>query len=253
MIRGMYMAAMGMLNDMYKLDRVSNDLSNVDTVGYKRNREAFRTYLEGLMTAELPDPVRGRKLVPIGKLEGAVILDEVVNVMDQGPLERTGNPLDLAIDGDGFFAVEKNGEILYTRAGNFKLTPDGFIVTPDGAYLLDEDGNRVKVDGDLTIDRDGVVYINGERRTKIAVYAFDDPKRLEKVGYTYFKPTESSGKPKKVSVGILQGYVEKSNVNALRDMVEMIKALRHFEISQRVVTSSDELLGRLINNVGTLR
>ena len=118
---------------------------------------------------------------------------------------------------------------------------------------MDEDGNRVKVEGDLTIDRDGVVYVNGERRTKIAVYAFDDPKRLEKVGYTYFKPTERSGEPKRVSVGILQGYVEKSNVNALRDMVEMIKALRHFEISQRVVTSSDELLGRLINNVGTLR
>jgi len=252
-IRGMYMAAMGMLNDMYRLDRISNDLANVDTPGYKADREAFRTYLEGIMTAEVPDPVRGRKLIPIGKLEGAVVLDEVRPVMSHGPLEYTGNPLDLAIDGEGFFAVEKSGKVLYTRAGNFKLDEQGRIVTTDGALLLSVEGKPIKVSRNVTITRDGRVFDGGKEIARVGVYVFEDPQKLKKVGYTYFAPTEASGDPKRGSIGIRQGYIERSNVNALRGMVEMIKALRHFEISQRVVTSSDELLGRLINNAGSLR
>ena len=253
MIRGMYMAAMGMLNDMYKLDKISNDLANVDTAGYKKDRAAFRTYMEGLMTADVYDPIRGRKLLPIGKLEGAVVLDEVRPVMTEGVLEKTGNPLDLAITGKGFFRVEKNGETLYTRAGNFKLDNNGYMMTSDGGYLLDENGEKIKIDGDLEIQEDGTIYVNGKKMTKISLYGFDHPEKLEKVGYTYFKETKESGEPKKVRVGLKEGYVERSNVNALREMVGMIKALRHFEISQRVVTTSDELLGKLMNNVGSLR
>ncbi len=253
MIRGMYMAAMGMLNDMYSLNRISNDLANVDTVGYKKDRAAFKTYMEGLMVADISDPVMGRRLVPIGKLEGAVVLDEVHPVMTEGALERTGNPLDLAIVGKGFFKVDRNGEILYTRAGNFKLDDRGYMMTSDGGYLLDENDNRIKIEGNVEIQEDGTIYVNGKRLTKIAIYGFDHPEKLDKFGYTYFKETEESGKPKKIRVGLKEGYVERSNVNALREMVGMIKALRHFEISQRVITSSDELLGRLINNVGSLR
>ncbi len=247
------MAAMGMLNDMYNLDRISNDLANVDTVGYKKDRAAFKTYMEGLMVAELPDPIKGRKFLPVGKLEGAVVLDEVRPVITEGALEKTGNPLDLAIVGKGFFRVEKNGEIFYTRAGNFKLDNSGYMMTSDGGYLLDENGERIKINGSVEIQEDGTIYVNGKKLTKIALYGFDHPEKLEKFGYTYFKETEESGEPKKVRVGLKEGYVERSNVNALREMVGMIKALRHFEISQRVVTTSDELLGRLINNVGSLR
>ncbi len=248
------MAAMGMLNDMYKLDRISNDLANVDTVGYKKDSESFKTYLNRLMVAELPDPIRGRKLVPIGRLEGAVVLDEVHPVMKEGALERTNNPLDLAITGKGFFAVEKNGRVLYTKAGNFKLNEKGYMVTSDGGYLLNENGGRIGISGsNVEISEDGTIYIDGKKIARIAVYGFDNPEKLEKVGYTYFERTEESGKPKRLSVGIKQGYIERSNVNALREMVGMIKALRHFEISQRVVTTSDELLGRLMNSVGSLR
>jgi flagellar basal-body rod protein FlgF len=253
LIRGMYTAAMGMLNDMYKLNRISNDLANVDTPGYKQGRETFRTYLEGLMTAELPDPIRGRKLLPIGKLEGAVVLDEVKISMKQGSLEKTGNPLDLALEGSGFFAVLKNGKVFYTRAGNFKIDQSGYMVTPDGAYLLDENGEKIKIKEELLVAEDGKVFDGGKYLTRIAIYGFKKPEKLEKIGYTYFKPTEYSGDPEKVRVGILQGYIERSNVNVIRGMVGMINALRHFETAQRVITSSDELLGRLINNVGSLR
>ena len=253
MVRGMYMAAMGMLNDMFKLDTISNNLANVDSAGYKQDRLAFRTYLDSMMYSILPDPARGRKFVPIGDLEGAVVLDEVRADMSQGRLERTSNPYDLAIDGEGFFAVEYGGKVLYTRAGNFKRSFDGYLVTNDGLYVLDRNLNRIKLEDGAVIGEDGAVYKDGKEIAKIGIFKFDHPEKLKKFGYTYFEETSESGRPVPSNSGVLVGYLERSNVNALREMVNMIKALRHFEISQRTITTSDELLGRLINNLASLR
>ncbi len=254
MVRGMYMSAMGMLNDMFKLDTIANNLANVDTAGYKKDRLAFKTYLDGIMCAVVPDPAKGRKLEPLGRLEGAVVLDEVRVDLSKGSYVRTSNPYDLAIAGEGFFAVEKDGRIFYTRAGNFKRRFDGYLVTNDGGFVLDESYNRIRIDDGTVIGNDGGVYSDGQLVTKIGVFNFKEPEKLEKFGYTYFFETPESGRAEKVeNVGLMVGYIEKSNVNALREMVNMINALRHFEISQRVVTTSDQLLGRLFNNVATLR
>lgn len=254
MIRGMYMGAMGMLNDMFKLDMIANNLANVDTAGYKRDRAAFKTYLEGMLVSILPSIYRGRKEVPIGKLEGAVVLDEVRPDLSQGSVVYTGNPYDLAISGSGFFAIEKNGQVLFTRAGNFKRDFAGYLVTNDGGYVLDEKGSKIKIEDGWKISDDGTIRDEkGRTVAKIAIYDFTSPEKLQKVGYTYFKQTKESGKPIKASSGIMVGYIEKSNVNALREMVNMIKALRHFEISQRTITTSDQLLDRLFNSVASLR
>ena len=255
MIRGMYTAAMGMLNDMALLNQISNDLANVDTPGYRSDRLAFKTFLDRVIYSLNPDPRRGRVMKkPVGVLEGAVVVDEVRPDMSRGALEMTGGPLDLAIDGGGFFAVELNGKVLYTRAGNFKLDGEGYVVTPDGARLLDESGKPVKFSKGYRITEDRWVRDeNGNGVARIAVYDFDSPEKLVKYGYTYFMESDESGKPKPVDVGVRVGYIERSNVNALREMVNMIKALRHFEVAQRVITTSDELLGRLMNSVGTLR
>ncbi len=254
MIRGMYMGAMGMLNDMFKLDMIANNLANVDTAGYKRDRAAFKTYLEGMLVSILPSIYRGRKEVPIGKLEGAVVLDEVRPDLSQGSVVYTGNPYDLAISGSGFFAIEKNGQVLFTRAGNFKRDFAGYLVTNDGGYVLDEKGSKIKIEDGWKISDDGTIRDEkGKAVAKIAIYDFTNPEKLQKVGYTYFKQTKESGKPQKALSGIMVGYIEKSNVNALREMVNMIKALRHFEISQRTITTSDQLLDRLFNSVASLR
>ncbi len=249
------MATMGMLNDMALLDEISNDLSNVDTPGYKSDRLAFRTYLNRIIYSLNPDPKLNRVIkIPLGVLEGAVVVDEVRTDMNMGRLERTGNPLDLAINGGGFFAVRFKGEIVYTRAGNFKVNEKGHVITPNGAELLDVSGKPIEFLEGYSITEDRwIVDRDGNRIARIAVYDFDHPERLVKLGYTYFKKNNDSGEPKPSDVGVKVGYIERSNVNVLREMVNMIKALRHFEISQRVITTSDELLGRLMNNVGTLR
>ncbi len=254
MIRGMYMAAMGMLNDMFKLNIIANNLANVDSPGYKQDRAAFKTYLEGTMVSLLPSIYRGKKYVPIGKLEGAAILDEVRADLSQGNVVYTGGKYDLAIDGRGFFAIEKDGKVYYTRAGNFKRDLAGFLVTNDGGFLLDTNGKRVKMQGDWQISSDGAIMDkNGKVITKIAIYDFTHPEKLKKFGYTYFEETKDSGKAMETNVGVMVGYIEKSNVSALKEMVNMINALRHFEISQRTITSSDALLDRLFNSVASLR
>jgi len=253
MIRGMYMSTMGMLNDMYKLDLIANNLANVDTAGYKEDVATFKTYMDAVMYSSAVDnPFKS--LTPIGKLEGAVVLDEVKTVFAQGPMEYTGNPYDVAIDGKGFFAVSRNGKVLYTRAGNFKRNSDGFLVTNEGDHVLDENGNGIKIPNGALISEDGVIYDRNNRKiAKIATVVFKNPDKLRKVGYNYFEETKESGKASIANLGLKVGYIEKSNVNALKEMVNMIKALRHFEIAQRSITSSDELLGRLFNSVGTLR
>jgi len=247
------MSTMGMLNDMYRLDLIANNLANVDTAGYKKDTAAFRTYMDGMMyTNSADNPFI--KLSPIGNLEGAVVLDEVKPVFTQGPVEYTGNPYDVAIDGEGFFAVDRNGDVLYTRAGNFKRNAEGFLVTNEGDYVLDESGSKIKIPDGAFISEDGVIYDkNNQKIAKIATVVFKNPEKLKKIGYNYFKETKESGKASFAKLGLKVGYIEKSNVNALREMVNMIKALRHFEVAQRSITTSDELLGKLFNNVGTLR
>ncbi len=247
------MSAMGMLNDMYKLDLVANNLANVDTAGYKEDVAAFRTYMNGLMYSNANSNPYD-KLTPIGNLEGAVVLDEVKSVFTQGPIEYTGNPYDVAIDGEGFFVVDRNGKNLYTRAGNFKRNAEGFLVTNEGDYVLDENGNKIKIPNGAFISEDGIVYDkNNQKVARIATVIFKNPDKLKKIGYNYFEETKESGKAIFEKIGLKVGYIEKSNVNALREMVNMIKALRHFEIAQRSITTSDELLGKLFNSVGTLR
>ncbi|MCD6450623.1 MAG: flagellar basal-body rod protein FlgF [Thermotogaceae bacterium] len=253
MIRGMYISTMGMLNDMYKLDLISNNLSNVDTVGYKKDVAAFKTYMDRMMFSNASDNPFNN-LHPIGVLEGAVVLDEVKPVITQGPLEYTGNPYDIAINGEGFFVVDRNGATLYTRAGNFKRNAEGFLVTGRGDFVLSENGNKIKIPNDAYISEDGTIYdSSNEKIARIATVVFKNPNKLKKVGYNYFRETDESGKASFAKLGLKVGYIEKSNVNALREMVNMIKALRHFEIAQRSITTSDELLGRLFNSVGTLR
>ncbi len=249
MVRGIYTAAMGMLLDVSKIDATANNLANVDSTGYKKDKLAFRAYHEREIYA-LPN-----RKQPIGTLVYSVVLDRVYNDVSQGNLQHTGNLLDLAIDGEGFFAVQQDEEIFFTRAGNFKLDAEGYLVNADGLRLLDINGEPIRFQDGFTIDEQGYVRDPANQPvTQIAVYTFDSPRDLRKFGYTLFQQTEESGEPVAAeNFRILSGYVELSNVNAVREMVSLIEAQRHFEISQKAVVVQDELLAKLISQVGTLR
>lgn len=249
MIRGIYTAAMGMLLDMSKVDTTANNLANIETVGYKKDKLIFRAYQDRAIYA-LPD-----RRHPIGNLTYSAVLDDVYLDTSQGIIQQTGNLLDLAIDSDGYFALQGENATYYTRAGNFRLDAQGYIVNPDGLRLLDENNQPIQFQDGYNIDQDGYVKDRFNNIvTRISVYAFENSSNLRKIGYTLFEPTDESGEAVVAeNFRILPGYVELSNVNALMEMTKLIEAQRHFEISQKVVVVEDEMLAKLTSQVGSLR
>ncbi|ODN30469.1 flagellar hook-basal body protein [Fervidobacterium thailandense] len=248
MYRGVYTAAMGMLVDLTKIDTISNNLANVETNGYKTDTPAFRTYLEREILRLKPEPENRRLEVKrIGRLEQAIVLDEVRTVFDQGTIEFTGVPTHFAISGEGFFAVRRGGEILYTRNGEFLVDQNRRLVTSQGHAVLDVNGNEIIFPENAYVDGNGDIRdANGNFIARIAVYNLENPR---KIGDTFFTGTQ-------VQAGefrILQGYIEKSNVNAVREMVRLIDAHRHYEATSKAIVVHDELLNKIINNVGALR
>lgn len=256
MIRGIYTGTMGMLIDMATMDTISNNLANVDTIGFKKDTPVFKTYLKEniYMMDRKHHPVKPVKF--LGSLEQATILDEVRPSMTQGAVFNTGNQTDFAIDGEGFFVLRSpDGNIFYSRAGNFKVDEQNNLIDENGNFVLDNEGNIIRWNEEYTVDENGWVYNkNGERLFRLWIVEFPDPNKLEKYGYSLFTRTEESGVPvESFDSKVLQGFLESSNVNALNEMVRMISAMRHFEIAQRVVTTEDQLLDKVINNVGNVR
>jgi len=249
MVRGIYTAAMGMLADWFKLDSTANNLANVDTVGYKKDVPTFSAHDERHIYLSL------NKRVPIGTLTYSVVVDRVYLDATEGSLQYTGNPLDLAIVGNGYFSVQRNNEVLYTRAGNFKLNAEGFIVNADGFRLLDVNNEPIRFQDGFSIDEEGYVRDQAANVvSRIAVYSFASQQNLRKVGYTLFSPTNESGPA--VAAGdfrILSGHVELSNVNAVAELVKMVELQRHFEITQKVVLAEDEMFSKLFSQLATLR
>ncbi|MGC9796568.1 flagellar hook-basal body protein [Fervidobacterium riparium] len=253
MYRGVYTAAMGMLADLTKIDTLSNNLANVETNGYKSDSPAFRTYLEREIYRIKPEPENRRvEVAKIGNVEQAIIVDEVRTLFTQGNLEQTNVQTHLAISGDGFFAVQKNGKTLYTRNGEFVIDNERRLVNTQGYYLLDNNGQIVRFPENGSIDEKGNVRdANGNLVATVPIYSIQNP---EKVGETLF-----TGQAQVIDMNtpndirILQGFVEKSNVNAVREMVRMIEAHRHYDATSKTIAVHDELLNKLINNVGALR
>ncbi|MGC8902922.1 MAG: flagellar hook-basal body protein [Fervidobacterium sp.] len=248
--RGVYTAAMGMLVDITKIDTVSNNLANVETNGYKLDTLAFKSYLTKEINRIKPEPENRRvEIKKIGSLEQAVILDEVKTLYSQGILEQTNVPSHLAISGEGFFSVRRGNDTLFTRNGEFLRDNTGKLVTTQGYTLVDENGRDITVPEQFSVDESGnILDAGGNKIGRIPVFNLNEPR---KIGDTLF--TGQSQVAPQDSFRILSGYVEKSNVNAVKEMVKMIEAHRHYEATSKVIVVHDELLNKVINNVGALK
>lgn len=225
-----------------RLAVTNNNLANVDTPGYKRDALSFR---EVLMRKIGPHHVR--------------IFKETTQrvIFEQGELEPTGNPLDLAIVGEGFFRVQTPQGIAYTRAGNFRIDRDRRLVTPQGYPVL-ADGAPVIVDPGLArgglitlpnerflVHDDGTISVDGTVIARLDVVTFDDPNKLKKIGQNLFVAEGALERPAE-NFQLRQGYLEKSNVNPLTEIISLIEIHREFEAVQKALKASDEATGRLI-------
>jgi len=258
MIRALWTAATGMQGQQLQLDVIANNLANVNTPGFKKSRVDFEDLfyqnlkLAGALTAD------GTQ-VPVGMQIGLGVRPVAVSkVFTQGEYELTNQELDWAIEGRGFFKVLMGGQEYYTRAGNFKIDRDGYIVTADGARLQPEFAvptGTVKIE----VTPDGVITAlgpNGEvlAQSQILLYDFPNPAGLYAVGRNLFKATDAAGDPVEGTPGkngfgtIAQGYLEMSNVDIVEEMVKMIITQRAYESNSKGVLTADQLLD-IANNL----
>jgi flagellar basal-body rod protein FlgG len=252
MFHSLETAATGMSAQETNLDTIANNLANANTVGYKRQQALFEDLL--YQTVRAPSVTAGIP-APVGLQVGAGSrIVATARQFSQGTLNQTGNQLDLAIEGNGFFAVTRpTGDIAYTRAGSLQLDSTGRIVTPDG-LPLDPTITVPAAATSVTIASDGTVTAQQSGQTtptslgQIQLATFPNPSGLEALGHNLFLPTASSGE---VTMGIpgtqgrgtiLQGSTEASNVDVVTEMIGMIQAQRTYEINSKVVSAANDML-----------
>jgi len=247
MVRGLYTSALGMMTQMQRMDVVSNNIANADTTGYKKDQVAAQSFTETLMR-RINDPgMRLFKDFPIGTLSHGVFIDDIYTDFSSGALKQTNGDLDAAIMGQGFFTVTVDGRTLYTRDGSFSRLADGTLVTMDGGKVQGEDGDIVLPDGFIDIDEQGRVMVNNEYIDTLKLVDFADKHTLRKQQDNYYSAT--SQQPGAFTGQVAQGYLESSNANAVKEMVEMIALSRAYETNSRMITVHDQTMGRAVNDI----
>jgi flagellar basal-body rod protein FlgG len=239
MIKGMYTSASAMLPRVRKQEMLANNLANAGTTGFKKDR---------MFTKELSRAVE-RQMPKRTDWENPMVDRMYVDVVP-GVFDKTGNPLDLAIEGDGFFTVTgPDGQTYLTRSGAFQVDGQGFLIFP-GGYQVTGEGGPIQVgNGDVTVGETGEVQINGITADRILPKSVADVTSLERVGDSLFVVPASEELLPAISASIRQGYLETSNVDVVREMVEMIVSYRTYEANARAIQSQDNSLDHLFTKV----
>jgi flagellar basal-body rod protein FlgG len=253
----LYSAASGMQAQQLNLDTIANNLANVNTAGFKRSKIEFQDMLYQQSRAAGSDGGAGN-LVPASTQVGAgARVVATAKVFTQGQLNQTDERLDLAIQGDGFFEIQRpDGTTAFTRDGSFKVNATGQVVTNDGLPVLS--GFQAIPTGatDISIAQTGEVSIrtaSGTTNFSITMARFANEAGLESAGSNLYLETTGSGSPELGSPGqqgfgrVLQGYLEGSNVSVVDEMVKMIIAQRAYEVNSKAIQASDEMLQQTNN------
>lgn len=259
MIRSLYSAATGMMAQQLNLDVIANNLANVNTPGFKKNRADF----EDLIYQIIEEPGSAQTQPgssPTGIQIGLGVRPGAVGkIHSQGDFNSTSNPLDIAIEGDGFFQItQPNGTTAYTRSGAFKLTETGAIVTSDGFVV----NPTITIPPDslgITIATNGIVSVRQPETTtatqigQLQTVRFPNPAGLRAIGRNLFEETGSSGAPVTGNPGetglgtLAQGFLEGSNVSVVEEIVQMVTGQRAYEANAKVIQTADQLLGNAIS------
>jgi len=255
MIQSLYAGASGMEAQQLNLNVIANNLANANTTGFKRSKIEFQDLLYQKPRTAGADAGNGNLLPTGSELGSGTRVVATAKMFTQGQLTQTGNELDLAIDGDGFFKVLRvDGTDAYTRDGTLKLDSTGRLVTSDGLPLVGlpvlSDARSVNVmpTGEVSYtDKDG----KSIRAGALQMYRFPNPSGLRSLGGNIYAETDSSGTALSGSPGVagmgqvVQRFLESSNVNIVEEMVGMIQAQRAYEINSKAITTSDEMLSQL--------
>jgi len=278
MVRGLYTGASGMTAQMHRMDALSNNLANVDTTGYKKDQAVHKAFPE-MMMRRMNDnglykfPLGSFDTAPVvGKLGTGVEMNESFTIFSQGSLKESGNPFDLALEGEGFFAIDTPKGVRFTRNGSFHLGKEGMLLTKEGYPVLGEKGPISIKSNNFIVDKKGRIWQNDrfsqdpDRLVSMEENDWDEtnlvdslqlvdfrrPRYLQKQGSSFWKSTVDSGEARRMSFedrpGVQQGFLEGANVNPVTEMVQMIEVNRAYEANQKVIQAEDGLMNKLIND-----
>jgi len=227
----------GLSAQTFKNDLVSNNLANINTTGYKRD----------VMFTDMLDVI-----------DTNYDNKNVKTEFSQGTMKETGNPLDIAFSGRGFFVIENNGDEYYTRDGHFTVNSIGNLTTAEGFNVMGQGGIiNVSVDGaktgDFEISKLGEIFVNDEYIDMLKIVDFEDYTQLSKEGVNLFSANDNLKSYEPEMYMVFQRHLEGSNVNSVDEMVELISLQRNFESTQKAVRTLDEALGKAANDIGRYR
>lgn len=255
MVRGLYTAYTGMINQQKRMDTVTNNLANASTTGYKREGVTSKSFKEvlGVKIKDLSVPYLNEG---IGYMSLGVKIGENYTDYSQGSFKETGNTYDLGLDGQGFFAIsftDKNGNesVKYTRDGQFTTDVDGYLRTLEGDYVQGDAGNiMIPTDAlQVSINQQGEIYADGEYVDTIQIVDFEDYNYIKKYGENLYDIVDGATEIES-DAKIRQGYLEMSNINVVNEMVEMITISRAYESNQKLIQTTDSMLEKSVNEVG---
>jgi flagellar basal-body rod protein FlgF len=257
MLKGLYTAASGMLTVMMSTDAMANNLANANTTGFKGSKMNFKAFPELLMSRI---DSNGSSQLGGGISLGNQVHGSFVD-FSPGAMRKTGNPLDLALHGDGFFEVKSavDDQRYLTRGGDFTINNEGFLTTSRGDYVQGEGGNisvTGKNKGIITITESGVVNVNNAPVGKLVVKQFKNNQALEKVSDGLYRETpasETRQPGENSSFSIEQGVLEGSNVNAVAELVNNIQGMRLYEALQKNIRMHNDTLEKTVTEVGSYR
>lgn len=247
MIRGLYTAASGMMAAMRRMEFVTNNVANAQTVGFKQDRAALSTFQE-FMILQDGTPAKPSE---VGELGMGSIAEEPMIDFTQGALQETNRTLDMALEGPGFFTVQTKDGIRYTRDGAFTRDALGRLTNGEGELILGEDGQPIHIPpGRVNIKPDGTMEAEDEPFAKLAIVEFSLEQPLKKAGNTQFvarnegdEPTPSAG------TAVHQRFIEISNVDMAGAQTTMLELQRAYQASQRMIQYQDEMVGRAVNDI----
>lgn len=256
MSSGIYTAMMGARAQEHALETVNNNLANVNTPGFKRQATLYREIHNDASVMDSPlqgedihSPVR---FLPDDRIAG--VMEERYTHYDQGPLKQTGNNLDLALEGEGFFVLQGAAGPVYTRNGSFTLQPDGTLTASTGEAVLDDQSQPIRIpDGAsrISITGEGQIQVNGAVTGRLALVRFDDPRFLMRQGNSEWTAMSPKLLPLAAdAANVHQGWVEGSNVNAVSTMTLMVKTSRIFELNSKIIAAYKQMDQQASQEVG---
>lgn len=256
MNRGFYAAASAMMNEVMRHDTVANNLANINTAGFKQQKtihQDFGTQFLKRIDAKQQLATQNPQLehpMPIGTLGTGSQVYETFTSYAQGSLQETQNPLDVALKGEGFFAVSTPAGIRYTRDGHFNINENRELVTAEGYFVLNRQNQKITLqEGQLQIDSQGRLRQQGQLQDQLKIVDFEDKAPLLNTGQNLLAaPQNALELPARAEVS--QGFLEMSNVNLASEMINMITALRAYQVSQKALQTEDDMTGKVINEVG---